>query len=251
MLKNLKHLQGVLCLDGLGNIVSGVEAEKAELKHKEKLIGLTLEFFVQKIEEAMEDHVDDVIEALQPNPNLESLHVLYHQGTRLPSWIMMLMMLTNLRELILRNCEKCENLPPLGNLPSLELLEIGYMYHVKTMCLRFLGMGTHDGIPNQDEVLTTSSKIAFPKLKRLGFYGLTKWEDWYDWTSWKECSLIMPNLGCLTIEYCPKLKALPHLLQTATVQELIISGCPQLEQRCRKEKGEDWTKISHIPCITR
>ncbi|KAK7823608.1 putative disease resistance protein [Quercus suber] len=74
MLKNLKHLQGVLCLDGLGNIVSGVEAEKAELKHKEKLIGLTLEFFVQKIEEAMEDHVDDVIEALQPNPNLESLH---------------------------------------------------------------------------------------------------------------------------------------------------------------------------------
>ncbi|XP_023907795.2 putative disease resistance protein RGA1 [Quercus suber] len=123
MLKNLKHLQGVLCLDGLGNIVSGVEAEKAELKHKEKLIGLTLEFFVQKIEEAMEDHVDDVIEALQPNPNLESLHVLYHQGTRLPSWIMMLMMLTNLRELILRNCEKCENLPPCGNLPSLELLK--------------------------------------------------------------------------------------------------------------------------------
>ena len=62
----------------------------------------------------MEDHVHDVIEALQPNPKLESLHILSHQGTSLPSWIMML---TNLRELILRNCEKCENLPPLGNLP--------------------------------------------------------------------------------------------------------------------------------------
>ena len=246
MLKNLKHLQGVLCLDWLGNIASGVEAEEAELKHKEKLIGLRLDFFGQKIGEGMEDHVHDVIEALQPNPKLESLHILSHQGTSLPSWIMLL---TNLRELILRNCEKCENLPPLGNLPSLELLEIWYMYHVKTMGLRFLGMGTHDGIPNQDEVLTTSSKIAFPKLKRLGFYGLTKWEDWYDWTSWKECSLIMPSLGCLTIEYCPKLKALPHLLQTAPVQELIISGCPQLEQRCHKEKGEDWTKISHIPRI--
>ena len=115
MLKNLKHLQGVLYSDGLGNIVSGVEAEKAELKHKEKLIGLRLDFFGQKIEEGMENRIDDVIEALQPNPNLESLHILYHQGTRLPSWIMML---TSLRELILRNCEKCENLPPLGNLPS-------------------------------------------------------------------------------------------------------------------------------------
>ncbi|KAM4106125.1 hypothetical protein ACB094_04G043900 [Castanea mollissima] len=232
MLKKLKDLQGVLCLDGLGNIVSGVEAEKAELKHKEKLIGLRLDFFGQKIEEGVEDHVDDVIEVLQPNPNSESLHILYLQGTSLPSWIMKL---TNLRELMLRNCEKCENLPPLGNLPSLELLEIWYMYHIKTMGLRFLGMGTHDGIPNQDE--------------RLGFYGLTMWEDWYDWTSWKECSLIMPSLGCLTIEYYPKLKALPHLLQTAPVQELIIIGCPQLEQRCHKEKGEDWAKISHIPRI--
>ena len=37
MLKNLKHLQGVLCLDWLGNIASGVEAEEAELKHRKNL----------------------------------------------------------------------------------------------------------------------------------------------------------------------------------------------------------------------
>lgn len=245
MLKNMIHLQGVLYIDGLRNLVSVAEAEKAKLKDKKNLLGLRLEFSGQKIEGGM-DNDDDVIEALQPNPNLESLHILSYQGTKLPSWMMIL---TNLRELILKDCKNCENLPPLGNLPALELLEIWYMYQVKTMGLRFLGMAAHDGTPKEDDILNTSSTTAFPKLKRLGFYGLIEWEDWYDWTGWKDDSLIMPTLGCLTIEYCPKLKALPHLLQTAPVQELIIRGCPMLRQRCQEESGEDWAKISHIPCI--
>ena len=227
LLKNMKHLQGILYLDGLENLISGGESKKAELKNKKNLLGLRLDFYGQKREGGIhdDDDDDDVIEELQPNPNLASLHILYYQGTRLPSWIMML---TNLRELILKNCENCENLPPLGNLPSLELLEIWYMYHVKTMGHRFLGVDAHDKIPNTDDVLPTSTKIAFPKLKRLGFFGLTEWEDWYDWTSWGEDCLIMPRLSCLTIECCPKLKALPHLIQTAPIQ-VTIRECPILE----------------------
>ncbi|XP_030937679.1 putative disease resistance protein RGA3 [Quercus lobata] len=241
LLKNMKHLQGILYLDGLENLISGGESKKAELKNKKNLLGLRLDFYGQKREGGIhnDDDDDDVIEELQPNPNLASLHILYYQGTRLPSWIMML---TNMRELILKNCENCENLPPLGNLPSLELLEIWYMYHVKTMSHRFLGEDAHDSIPNTDDVLTASTKIAFPKLKRLGFFGLTEWEDWYDWTSWREDCLIMPRLSCLTIECCPKLKALPHLIQTAPIQ-VTIRECPILEtmlpQGERRGLGQD------------
>jgi structure-specific endonuclease subunit SLX1 len=33
------------------------------------------------------------------------------------------------------------------------------------------------------------------------------------------------------------------------LRELEIADCPNLERRCKKEKGKDWPKIAHIPTI--
>ncbi|KAH9685802.1 hypothetical protein KPL70_014102 [Citrus sinensis] len=60
----------------------------------------------------------------------------------------------------------------------------------------------------------------------------------------------IPRLSSLAIWYCPKLKVLPdYLLRTTTLQVLSIMECPLLEEHYREGKGEDWHKISHIPCI--
>ncbi|XP_027915235.1 putative disease resistance protein RGA4 [Vigna unguiculata] len=52
----------------------------------------------------------------------------------------------------------------------------------------------------------------------------------------------------LSIEYCKELRSLPSSIQRLTnLSRLIIRGCPLLEKRCKRETGEDWQYIKHIP----
>ncbi|XP_065875151.1 putative disease resistance protein RGA3 isoform X2 [Euphorbia lathyris] len=54
----------------------------------------------------------------------------------------------------------------------------------------------------------------------------------------------------LHINCCPKLLCVPQALQQCTnLQELEISGCPQLEARCGNENADDWPIVAHIPYI--
>ena len=54
---------------------------------------------------------------------------------------------------------------------------------------------------------------------------------------------IMPRLQSLRINYCPKLKSLPHFIHT---KEVVIEDNPSLYE-CGT--GEEWLKISQIPNI--
>ena len=47
---------------------------------------------------------------------------------------------------------------------------------------------------------------------------------------------------------CPNLESLPEGISALTsLQTLDIRLCPMLLKRCKKQIGEDWHKISHIP----
>ena len=60
------------------------------------------------------------------------------------------------------------------------------------------------------------------------------------------CKLI--SLQSLDIWDCPNLESLPEGFGALTsLQTLDIIGCPILLKRCKKQIGEDWHKISHIP----
>ncbi|KAF9601164.1 hypothetical protein IFM89_017112, partial [Coptis chinensis] len=57
------------------------------------------------------------------------------------------------------------------------------------------------------------------------------------------------RLHALSIMYCKNLRFLPAWLQHFTcLKTLEIEKChPELHRRCKKESGEDWPKIAHIP----
>nr|POE95648.1 disease resistance protein rga2 [Quercus suber] len=60
------------------------------------------------------------------------------------------------------------------------------------------------------------------------------------------CKLI--SLQSLEIHHCTVLKSLPEGIRALpSLQTLEIIQCPILLKRCKKQIGEDWHKISHIP----
>ncbi|XP_015089762.1 putative disease resistance protein RGA3 [Solanum pennellii] len=60
----------------------------------------------------------------------------------------------------------------------------------------------------------------------------------------------LSSLRELELWYCGKLSSLPESVKKLTkLQFLSIWGCPNLGSRCRKDVGEDWHKIKHVPFI--
>ncbi|KAH9669968.1 hypothetical protein KPL70_022008 [Citrus sinensis] len=242
-LRQLNHLRGTLRMRGLGNVTDVEEAEKADLEKKKNIVGLELRFDKEEdategINEENEINHQAISEALRPPPDLEALEIMHYKGkTAFPSWIVSL---NKLKKLKLSSCCKCEIMPPLGELPSFEILQIERMESVKRVGVEFLGIESfNDYAPSSSLSLT-----AFPKLKELTLFHLDGCEEW---DFGKEDVTIMPQLCYLDIRYCRKLKSLPdQLLQSSTLEKLRIIRAPILRERFKKDTGEDWSKISHI-----
>ncbi|OVA07360.1 Leucine-rich repeat [Macleaya cordata] len=150
ILKDLNLLQGFIEIRGLGRLKTASEASKAELKEKQELCRLELDFGtidgmasntegVKKDLDALEVEMitEGVLGALQPHPNLRVLRIDSYLGWKFPSWIGNL---TDLRMLSLYCCLKCTELPALGLLPSLEKLSLGRLDNLKRIGLRFMVM---------------------------------------------------------------------------------------------------------------
>ncbi|KAJ0093052.1 hypothetical protein Patl1_26463 [Pistacia atlantica] len=60
----------------------------------------------------------------------------------------------------------------------------------------------------------------------------------------------LSGLTSLALSDCQAIVSLPEGLHHLTsLQHLSIRECPRLEHRCKKNLGEDWWKIAHIPHI--
>ncbi|XP_044496580.1 putative disease resistance protein RGA3 [Mangifera indica] len=233
-LKDLKHLGGELEIRGLGNVTNVSEVKRMQiLSNKKSLFSLKLMFGKDGEGERKNDDDELLLEALQPQPNLEKLDIAAYRGSTFCSdWILSL---TGLRKLSLIYCPNCMHLSPLGKLPSLESLTIVGMSVKKLVT----------GIESDGAFSSSTSVTLFPKLKDLCFQSNFEWEEW-DYGN-----TILPCLASLSIFVCPKLRALPDgLLQGAKkLQHLEIYYSDLLEERYRKGTEEDWQKISHIPNI--
>ncbi|CAL9090967.1 unnamed protein product [Musa acuminata var. zebrina] len=151
-----------------------------------------------------------LLENLQPNLALEKLEIISYMGKKLSSWMACKKEnLWHLREIKLVNLKKCERLPPLGQLPELEIVEISGMDSISAVDDAFYGDCDGD---------------TFPRLETLIFSEMPMLERWL---KAKGEGDVFPVLGTLILIQCPKFKELDNLND---VRVLGITGCEEL--RC-------------------
>lgn len=95
---------------------------------------------------------------------------------RMPiNWIMSL---NKLKMLTLNHFLKCKIMPPIGKLSSLEILRMWSMKNVKRVGDEFLRTKISDHIHIHGTSSSSSSIIAFPRLKELELCSMEELESW-------------------------------------------------------------------------
>lgn len=147
-----------------------------------------------------------LLNCLKPNAGLRKLYLSGYYGLKFPQWLNCATS-PNLRELVLKNCRRCERLPPLGQLQFLETLYIQGLDALKSISSEFYG---------EEEC----NQTKFPSLKQLTFQNCPALE------AWEEIQLPstnpFPRLDWLTINGCPHLETMPFLPR---VQHLELRNC--------------------------
>ncbi|KAK8480409.1 hypothetical protein V6N12_055732 [Hibiscus sabdariffa] len=217
-------LEGELSITGLVNVKSSREAKNVNLIKKQNLRSLTLSWRVRRGESSHHEHGNDeeILDALQPHSSLKKLDIIDYQGVSFPYWMMDLL-LPNLVEISLEDCERCQQLPPLGKLRSLKVLIIKGMGALKYIDSNFYG----------------DTESCFPSLEVLKVIEAPCLEEWAAVNGRQH----FPHLTSFTIHYCPKLVKLP-MLCFPSLKVLSICKAPCLEE---------WAAIDgrqHFPLLT-
>ncbi|XP_039114850.1 putative disease resistance protein RGA4 [Dioscorea cayenensis subsp. rotundata] len=213
-LKNMTELTGTLSIAGLENIDNMKEAMKAKLKEKHHINNLRL-YWKDKMDGCKHDIQEEVLEGLQPHPNLEELEIEGYMGSKTPSWLMTLT-LQKLRELYLIKCINWACLPAaLGLLPSLEKLHFYYMENITVEC---------------DDSVTE----MFPSLQYLELYKTTisfkgKLISSSSLTTPGHYKLF-PRLQYLNVTECDAVNGLNWPIYSA-LERLCIRNCPGLDDQ--------------------
>ncbi|TQD75466.1 hypothetical protein C1H46_039002 [Malus baccata] len=119
-LGGLNELKGELVIGSLQFVRDKEEAVKSNLVGKPNIRKLKLKWR----HDLSADLDKDILEGLQPHPNLESLTIKGFKGTKFASWMMSDSLLINLTEIKLIWWRECEAVPPLGYLANLRRISI-------------------------------------------------------------------------------------------------------------------------------
>ncbi|CAN6197475.1 unnamed protein product [Urochloa humidicola] len=242
-LNELVNLRGQLHITGLNNL-DGSQAAAANLWNKLGIQKLTLEWSeltnfnkslcdpqgiaVSGISDSQgpgsSAAKDQVLKCLKPHSNLEELSIKNYNGPFSPTWSGWLP-LDRLASIELKDCHNCEELPPLGCLPSLKHILIQSLPSIKVVGPEFFG--------NVGDIASSSAsrvRNVFPALESLKFSNMKAWEEWCGVKSQH-----FPTLKYLRITRCSKLKLLPKF---TSEPKLIIRHCDLLQMPlCQKYRN--------------
>ncbi|KAK9997718.1 hypothetical protein SO802_022404 [Lithocarpus litseifolius] len=228
----LKNLRGEINIHGLENVEDEEEAKSAKLKEKE-IFNLGLFWSLLRRQCLMYNKDEKVLEGLQPHPNLKSLTIKRYLGKKFPSWVGLSSLYHNLIEINLRYCRECEEVPTLGQLPCLRVLEIIGMGKVRWIGSEFYFYS--------DGSYRNTTTTLFPALRILKLMGMETLEEWKDAKEFTTADEVFPCLEELIIRGCNKLRYLLDSLRTCvslqklvvqrkcvSLQKLVVQNCPEL-----------------------
>ncbi|XP_050258774.1 putative disease resistance protein RGA3 [Quercus robur] len=116
----LSQLRGELSIYHLGHVRDKEEAKTADLAEKPEVHELEFCWSWQDEREG-NNNDEDVLEGLQPHPNLKSLKIVFFEGENFPSWLLGsdnirggLLLFDHLLEICLSYCSKCKKLNEMG-----------------------------------------------------------------------------------------------------------------------------------------
>ncbi|XP_052302858.1 putative disease resistance protein RGA3 isoform X2 [Populus trichocarpa] len=205
----LNELRGALKISKLEQVRDREEAEKAKLREK-RMNKLVLKWSDDEGNNSVNS--EDALEGLQPHPDIKSLKIKGYGGEYFPSW-MSALPLNNLTMLRLKDCSKCGQLPTLGCLPRLKIVEISAMPNVKCIGKEFYSSSIG------------SAAELFPALEELTLQGMDGLEEWM--VPGGEVVAVFPRLEKLSIRQCGKLESIPRCRLSSLV-EFEIHGCDEL-----------------------
>ncbi|KAM5552167.1 hypothetical protein ABKV19_026836 [Rosa sericea] len=215
-LGGLNHLRGTLSIYNLEHVREGEEAVNAKLVDKKHIRKLTLDWKLSRPSNNV-DNEDDVLEGLRPHCNLEILKIQGFMGVKFPSW---LLLASNLKEIELAGCNKCEGFPILGHLPNLIHVKMRNMQNLRYLGSEFYGYDQISGATTSD-----GRKTLFPALRSLHIENA---ENLIDWMEAGEVMLtaeklrVFPYLEELTLERCKQLRSAPS--HFPSLKKLVIRG---------------------------
>ncbi|XP_061373257.1 putative disease resistance RPP13-like protein 1 [Gastrolobium bilobum] len=205
-------LQGKLSILELCNVVDTIDAIEANLKNKELIEELVLDW--SSLASQGSQLETEVLDLLQPSTNLRKLTIESYNGTRFPNWLADFSF-SNIVFLCVSGCNFCFFLPPLGQLPSLKELYVTRMKMIKTVGPEFYGS-------------CTPSYQPFPSLEVLSFEEMLDWEEWQLFNG-EGIEFPFPCLKRLRLYNCPKLKGYLPCQLPSSLTDVNISYCDQLE----------------------
>ncbi|KAJ6690879.1 hypothetical protein OIU74_015537 [Salix koriyanagi] len=204
-LGKLSCIRKKLSIRNLRDVANAQDALDADLKGKKKIERLKL-IWDGNTDNTQQER--DVLEKLEPSENVKQLAITGYGGTMFPGWFGN-SSFSNMVALKLSGCKNCFSLPPLGQLSSLEELQIKGFDEVRAVSSEFYG---------SDSLM----EKPFKSLKILKFKGMKKWKEWNT-----DVAGAFPHLAKLLIAGCPELtNGLPKHLPSLSILE--IRACPQL-----------------------
>ncbi|KAM3371305.1 hypothetical protein ACQJBY_018598 [Aegilops geniculata] len=218
-LGELTELGGQLDIYNLETVTSKREANDAKLKDKRNLKELKLVWGAgQEITDG------DVLEGLQPPPNLRVLGIINYGFAAGPSWLCNDISIKRLESLHLE-CISWGTLPPFEQLPHLTNLKLDNIAGIRVFGPGFCGLTERSfmhlktvnimDMPELEEWVGGPNSPLFSRLESIVCKGCPLLSSF----SFLECCI---NLCQLHISYCLELSQLPPLPHTSTLTEFSV-----------------------------
>ncbi|GAB2271485.1 hypothetical protein Dimus_006324 [Dionaea muscipula] len=236
----LRDVRGWLKIGGLEHAKCKEEAQKAEIGAKAGISFLHLAWSasLERDEDSSIVEELEVLDGLQPHPNLQGFMVEGYNGFSFPSWLARMTVnnlasLDNLAVVRLLDCRRCGHLPTLGQLPVLKTLVIEGMEAVRQIGKEFYTQSEGNGVRN----------ALFPALTTLEINNCPNLAEWLQPESTNPPDVeSFPCLEELKIVGCPLLTITPTGFPSLRDLELrhIKSA-----QRLLHEYGK-WSKLTSL-----